>query len=55
LDIATEDGTLRVTMTVGAAADLLIDLKNFLGLGTLGRRATSATGAAEQQNTSKTR
>jgi hypothetical protein len=55
LDIATEDGTLRVTMTVGAAADLLIDLKNFLGLGTLGRRATTATGAAEQQNTSKTR
>jgi hypothetical protein len=32
LDIATEDGTLRVTMTVGAAADLLIDLKNFLAL-----------------------
>jgi hypothetical protein len=25
-DIATEDGTLRLTMTVGAAADLLIDL-----------------------------
>jgi hypothetical protein len=28
--------------------------KKLLGLGTLGRRATSATGAAEQQNTSKT-
>src|SRR6266851_2465676 len=28
--------------------------KKLLGLGTLGRWATSATGAAEQQNTSKT-
>jgi len=41
-------------MTVGAAADFAYRPKKLLGLGTLGRRATSATGAAEQQNTSKT-
>ncbi len=32
LDIGTEDGRLRLTMNGCAAADLLVDLKNFLAL-----------------------
>jgi hypothetical protein len=32
LEIATEDGRLRLAITGGAAADLLIDLKNFLAM-----------------------
>jgi len=30
LDILTEDGRLRLAITGGAAADLMIDMKNFL-------------------------
>jgi hypothetical protein len=32
LDIATDDGRLRLAITGTAAADLMIDLKNFLAL-----------------------
>jgi hypothetical protein len=32
LDILTEDGRMRLAITGGAAADLMIDLKNFLAL-----------------------
>ena len=32
LDIAADDGRLRLSITGSAAADLLIDLKNFLDL-----------------------
>jgi hypothetical protein len=32
LDILTEDGRLRLALTGSAAADLLIDLKQFLAL-----------------------
>ena len=31
LEIVTEDGRLRLVITDGAAADLIIDLKQFLG------------------------
>jgi hypothetical protein len=32
LEIVTEDGRLRLVITGGAAADLIIDLKQFLAL-----------------------
>jgi hypothetical protein len=32
LDIGTEDGRLRLLITGSAAADLMVDLQNFLAL-----------------------